>query len=179
MCLTEYDFEKILDMTGKMHLIEHGGDTKKHEMTSALAKAFVTPLDREDIALISQNIDNVTDKIEEVLQRFYMNGIKEVSDRMISFAKSISECCGLMKAITEELPNFRKSKTMHDMIVGLNHKEEECDSMYLEAMRNITKTEKDAWAIVSKREIFECMEQCADACEHVGDCIETVIMKNS
>ena len=29
------------------------------------------------------------------------------------------------------------------------------------------------------REIFDKLEACADACEHVGDCIETIVMKNT
>lgn len=36
-------------------------------MLHILAKAFITPIEREDIILLSQNIDEVTDKIEDVL----------------------------------------------------------------------------------------------------------------
>ena len=70
-CLKGYDANNISEMLKKMHHYEHAGDTKKHEMSAALAKAFVTPIDREDLALISQNIDDVTDRIEEILQCFY------------------------------------------------------------------------------------------------------------
>ena len=69
-CLSEYSSSSIRGMLDTMHELEHEGDTKKHEMTDALARAFVTPIDREDLALISQNIDDVTDIIEEILQRF-------------------------------------------------------------------------------------------------------------
>ena len=37
----------------------------------------------------------------------------------------------------------------------------------------------DVLEILFWREIYECMESCADACEHVGDCVETVVMKNT
>ena len=33
--------------------------------------------------------------------------------------------------------------------------------------------------ILSWREIFDKLEACADACERVGDCIETIVMKNT
>jgi len=37
----------------------------------------------------------------------------------------------------------------------------------------------DALTVLSWREIFDKLEACADACEHVGDCIETIVMKNT
>ena len=61
----------------------------------------------------------------------------------------------------------------------MNHFEEECDGMYLEAMRKIRTHTNDVLEIVSWREIYEKMEDCADACEHVGDCVDTVVMKNT
>ena len=61
-----------------MHEFEHKGDDKHHEMSSMLAKAFVTPVDREDLAMISQSIDEVLDKLEEVLQRFYVDQIRVI-----------------------------------------------------------------------------------------------------
>ena len=78
-CLKNYEYNNIEHMLDKMHRFEHDADTKKHEMTEALAKAFVTPIDREDLAVISQNIDEVADCIEEVLQRFYVDQIKVVT----------------------------------------------------------------------------------------------------
>lgn len=33
--------------------------------------------------------------------------------------------------------------------------------------------------VLSWREIYDKMESCADACEHVGDCVDMVVMKNS
>ena len=38
-------------------------------MMAVLVKAFITPIEREDIILLSQSIDEVTDKIEDVLIR--------------------------------------------------------------------------------------------------------------
>ena len=36
----------------------------------------------------------------------------------------------------------------------------------------------DVLDIISWREIYDCLEACADACEHVADTIETIVMKN-
>ena len=56
-----------------MHEIEHSADINKHEMNGTLAKAFVTPIDREDLDMLSLQLDDVVDLIEEVLQKFYID----------------------------------------------------------------------------------------------------------
>ena len=67
--MRQFDPAQIGDMIEEMHEVEHAGDEKKHELLNVLAKAFITPIEREDIILLGQNIDEVTDKIEDVLQQ--------------------------------------------------------------------------------------------------------------
>ncbi len=177
-CLETYDYSRIHEMLDSMHTLEHKADEKKHEMSAALAKAFVTPLDREDLAQISQNIDEVADCIEEVIQRLYVDSIKEIMSEAVEFAEKIVECCELMKEILVELVNFRKPKKLHEMIIELSHKEEDCDRLYLKASHECTKN-PDVLTVLFWREIFDHLEKCADACEHVSDCVEVVVMKNT
>ena len=178
-CLTHYDADRMMEMLEQMHRYEHEGDLRKHEMSAALARAFVTPLDREDLALISQNIDDVTDSIEEVLQRFCMDGIREVTPEAIEFANKLTECCELMKCVLSELINYKKYAELHKKIIALNALEEECDQMYLNAAIRLREKNMDTLDILMWREIYDKMEDCADACEHVGDFVETVVMKNT
>ncbi len=177
--LKNFDPDQLEASLKSVHEIEHAGDQKKHEMAAALAKAFVTPVDREDLALISQNIDDVTDSIEEVLQRFYVDEIKSVLPEAVAFADKLVSCCDLMKQMVQEFANFKKPARLHQMIIDLNHAEEECDALYLQAVLAVRTHCTDILEILFWREIYDCMEKCADACEHVGDCIETVVMKNT
>ena len=178
-CLTNYDYANIKTMLEKMHELEHEADGVKHEMTATLAKAFVTPLEREDMAQISANIDEVADFIEEVLQRIYVNRIQTIMPEAIEFAGMIVECCEMMKDMLAELVNFKKPKKLHEMIIALSHKEEECDRLYLEATLKAADFSSDVLTVIFWREILDKLEKCADACEHVGDSIETIVMKNN
>ncbi len=177
--MANYDPETIKEHLVNIHEIEHTGDSNRHEMSSALAKAFVTPVDREDLALISDNIDTVTDSIEEVMQRLYVDRIKTILPEAIAFSGKIVECCELMTAMLGEFENFKKPAKLHDMIIQLGSKEEECDELYLKSILAIYDHCTDPLEIIFWREIFDSLEKCADACEHVGDCIETVVMKNT
>ena len=78
-----------------------------------------------------------------------------------------------------EFENFKKSKKIHALIVKINEVEEECDVLYLSSMRKLILENQDVMATISWREIYECLEACADACENVSECVGSVIMKNT
>lgn len=178
-CFENYNADNIEDMLKKMHEIEHSADVKKHEMREALAKAFVTPVDREDLDMLSHQVDDVVDLIEEVLQKFYIYDIKTVDEPAIDFAKNIVKSCDMLCKLMGEFENFKKSKVLQPLIIELNDAEEECDKLYLSSMRALTKNSMDVLEKVSWRKIYESLEACADACEHVSECIGSVIMKNT
>lgn len=178
-CLESYDPENIEEMLQRMHEIEHAADKKKHEMTDALARAFVTPVDREDLDMLSHTLDQVTDRLEEIMQKFYIYNIQTVAPTVIEFAKRLVAACELLCRLMDELEDFKRSRKIRELIIGLNDAEEECDRLYLSAMRALTKESTDVLMIVSMRKIYDCFEACADACEHVGECVGTVIMKNT
>lgn len=178
-CLESYDPENMKQMLQQMHDIEHRADVKKHEMREALAKAFVTPVDREDLDMLSHKLDDVTDKIEEVLQMFYINCVQTIQPASIAFAKNIVKSCDLLCALMVEFENFKRSKKIRELIVQLNDAEEECDQLYLQSMHELTQNATDVLATIAWRDIYAGLEACADACEHVSECVSTVIMKNT
>lgn len=178
-CLNDYDPANLQDMLKEMHVIEHGADKKKHEMNAALAKAFVTPVDREDLDMLSLQIDDVTDMIEEILQKFYIYDVHEILPDAVTFAQKLVHSCELLCQIMQEFENFKKSQKLRDLIIELNDVEEECDKLYLESMRALMNKPDNMLLIMSWREIYGCFEACADACEHASECVASVIMKNT
>lgn len=177
--MRQFDPAHIGDMIEEMHEVEHAGDEKKHELLNVLAKAFITPIEREDIILLGQNIDEVTDKIEDVLLRMYCNNIKSVRPDALELVAVVIECCNELKEMLEEFPRFKNSKKLHEKIVNINTLEEKADQLFISSMRNLHTTCDDPVMIIVWREIYIYLEKCVDACEHVADTVESVIMKNS
>ena len=177
--MRQFDPAQIGDMIEEMHEVEHAGDEKKHELLNVLAKAFITPIEREDIILLGQNIDEVTDKIEDVLLRMYCNHIKSVRPDALELVAVVIECCDELKEMLEEFPRFKNSKKLHEKIVNINTLEEKADQLFISSMRNLHTTCDDPVMIIVWREIYIYLEKCVDACEHVADTVESVIMKNS
>ena len=120
-----------------MHKIEHSADYAKHEMMEKLVKEFVTPIEREDIILLANEIDNLTDIIEEVLMRLFMYNIQSIREEALEIVDVIVRSCDALKIAIEEFPNLRKSSTLHEKIVYVNTLEEEGDAIYIRAMHRL------------------------------------------
>ena len=163
----------------QLHEIEHAADKKRHAMTDKLAKAFITPIEREDIILLSQNIDEVTDKIEDVLLRVYCNNVQKIRPEALELSRLVIRCCEEAKLMAQEFADFKRSKGLRDHIIRINTLEEEADQQFINSMRTLHTTCTDPIEIIVWREIFLYLEKCVDACEHVADVVEEVVMKNS
>jgi len=177
--MNNFQVNELKSRMEEMHVIEHGGDVERHQMVRKLAKEFITPIEREDIMALADAIDDVTDTIEDVVMRMYMFNISRVHEYALKMSEIIVKCCNTLKLALDEFHNFRKSKTLHELIVEANYLEEEGDRLFTEAVRHLYVNCKDYLEVSAWNEIYHYLERCCDACEEVANVIESVIMKNS
>lgn len=177
--LSDFRPGEISGRLTEIHEIEHQADSKKHILTDKLAKAFITPIEREDIISLSHHIDEVTDKIEDVLIRIYINNVQTIRPDAMELIRIVENCCKALTELLGEFSNFRHSDSIRKKIISINSLEEEADSLYIESMRRLHAEEKDPLEVIAWREIYDYLEKCADACEHAADTVGNIVMKNS
>lgn len=177
--MRDYDPARLKDVLASMHELENAGDKKNHEIDDALVSAFITPIEREDIALLSERLDAVTDHIEGVLHRIYFCDIPEMRESALKMADKLIEGCESMIELVEELPRFKRSKTLKKHVIRINDIENDCDDLYIESMRELHTTETDALTIIAWRDVYTFLEVTADSIEDVAETIENIVMKNS
>lgn len=177
--LENFSPDGLEEQLKKLHEIEHSADMKKHDITDHLAKEFIPPIEREDIISLSQNIDNVTDKVEDILLRVYMNNVSSIGEDALAMMDVVVHCCEAVRELLREFADFRRSKNLKNVVIRINDLEEEADKLFMTSMRRLYTESKDPIHIIAWREIYIYLERCADACEHVADVVESVVMKNS
>ena len=129
--------------------------------------------------MLTQYLDDVTDCIEDVLLRIYVNNVRTIRPDAIPFIDLIIRCCQTMVETLAEFSNFKKSKTLNDQLILINTLEEEGDDLFINSMRKLHTESNDPMEIIAWREIYNYMEKCTDSCEHVADVIEEILMKNA
>ena len=163
----------------EIHAIEHAADIEKHKLIERLAKEFITPIEREDIMLLLQQIDDVTDSIEDVLRKMFMYNVQSLRREMCEFTDIILQCCQETKCALGEMPNFTKSTTLRNHIIRVNELEEAGDRLHCDATRRLYTEHCEPLDRITWTKMFDCLEECCDKCEDITDSIEMVMLKNS
>lgn len=177
--LNAFDPGRVDEVRTALHVIENRADHKKHELMDKLSREFVPPIEREDIAHLASEIDEVVDNIEDVYLRAYMYNLQQVPPAAKRFTRIITMCCHTLSEIMEEFPKFRKSDRIGALIIDVNSLEEEGDKLYVESMHSLYVECSDITQLMPLTYCYERLEKCCDACEHVANVAESVIMKNS
>lgn len=173
------DLEAVRKHMERAHDLENEADQYIHATYKHLAHDFITPIDREDIIAMAQNLDNIVDYIEDVVRCFYMYDIHEMHDDAREFARLIKKSCKALHKAMGDFRDFKKSKTFKQLIIDVNANEEEADQLYLRVTRTLyTKGRDDALRVIVWSQVFDRMEKCCDACEHAADTMSTIMLKN-
>ena len=171
--------DKLEDILKRAHEIEHKGDQVNHAIHASVSVDFITPIERADILELAGRIDDVTDIIEGVLQRFYMFNIHFMHDDAIEFAHIINKSLKALRKSMENFREFKKVKKIRAMITDAKDLEEEADALYMESIRRFYTTDnEDAVRVEVWSRLFDRLEAACDACDAVGDTMADIVLKN-
>lgn len=172
--------DALLPEIERAHDLEHRGDEISHDVFSALAVDFVTPIEREDIIAMTQSLDDILDYMEGTIQRFYMLNVSAMHPQAIEFARLLLKSCEALKAAMKDFRNFKNSKKLKQLIIDVSDVEEEADALFFNVIRGLfTEGREDPVNVYIWDKLFQRLENTADACEHVADTMGTVMMKNA
>ena len=103
------------DFDGSLGAIERdrlGSKAVFQESLLRLDKAFITPIDREDILNLITEMYGVVDRVSELSQRFRLYNLKELHPTFTNQAKNLSTIAGELKGIIHGL---RQQKKLRDL----------------------------------------------------------------
>jgi len=171
----EFVGERVAEITE----LEHVGDTITHQIMAQLNRTFVTPFDREDIALLAHTLDDVTDFIHAAADAMLIYKVEGPTRR----AKELSEI--IIQAASEverAIPHLRRRvelKQIPRYCVEINRLENMADRVFRAAMAELFDDTVDIAQVIKWREIYEHLEAATDRCEDVADVLEGVALKHA
>jgi hypothetical protein len=164
-------------ITMELENLEHKGDGLTHDIIAELNRAFITPIDREDIFQIAKETDNILDAIEATAHRYIMFEITETNEAAEQLAAMIVASSGELVRIMHWM---RKIKHMtNECIVEINRIEDDGDKIYRKAVKELYKNHSEPVRIIQWREIYDHLEDTLDALEDVANVVEGIAMKHS
>ncbi len=174
-----YDRDQLSKRSRALRDVEHKADSLKHQMIEQLLREFLPPIDREDIMLLSSRLDDIVDAIDDVSHSLQMFDIAECRPEVKEFTALIVKACDRLSEVINEFENYKKkAEFLRAGVIEVNSFEGEGDKLYTEAVHKLFTDGTDAVQVVAWKSIFDYLEVCCDACEHVADQVDTVLMKN-
>ena len=159
--------------------MEHTGDTITHQIMSLLHRTFVTPFDREDIALLAHTMDDIIDFIHASADSMFIYKITSPTQRAKELADVIVQGAAEMEKAVAGLRKRSDFKNMLERCVEMNRLENVADRIYRAAIGELFDNTKDIAQVIKWREIYEHMESATDRCEDVANVLEGVALKHA
>lgn len=179
--LNEYvgDISKKQELLIGLKETKKRGDLKVREIIEELNKTFLTPFDREDIYAIAKEMDSLIHYIERSASRFDMfnvvtlrNGTKELSEMIVNITFQQVE---MMKNFSK----MNKNGLVIAKVQEIDKIEDEGDTVSRSAIKILFSENVEAIEVIKWRELYKLLENTLDACQHVANLVEGVVMKNA
>jgi len=172
-------WEDVPERVNNIIALEHKSDTVAHEIIALVHRTFVTPFDREDIALLAHSMDDVVDFIEATADTLLIYRIQSPTARAKELADIILEITLEMEKAISEIRQKLDLKNILQHCVEINRLENKADTIYRAALAELFDDSSDIPYIIKWREIYEYMESATDRCEDVANVLEGVALKYS
>ncbi len=172
-------WENVEEKARRIVDLEHTGDDITHRIISQLHGTFVTPLDREDIAALTNSLDDIIDHIRDASDAMVIYKISHPTQRS-------KELTGVLVQTTLEveraIPCLRRPsslKNIREHCIEIHRLENEGDEVMRLAMGELFEDSEDVIEIIKWREIYEHIESAIDKCEDVANVLEGVMIKSA
>jgi len=167
---------RLDDLTKKIKAEEHAADALTYEIMQRIDRSFVTPLDREDIHLLANRLDNVVDLMDGTARRALMFRISERREPAIALMNVLVECS---EVIAQGTKDIRTPTAVHKSARKVKELEEKADAIYSQAIADLFAGKPDALEVIKWKEIYDNLEHAVDECEDVANVLESISLKNS
>lgn len=164
------------ELVQQVKVFEQRGDQLTVEILGRLDRTFVTPLDRQDIYALGEELDDVVDSmlaaayvIEMSRERGVPPELPELTDSLVNMAEELVVLVG-------SLPEGAGSRVHLERI---GHLERQGDAYFRRSMAQLLSGTYDALTVIAWKDIIEAVEDALNSIEDASDVIEGILVKQS
>jgi uncharacterized protein Yka (UPF0111/DUF47 family) len=149
------------------------------ELTEALSKTFVTPLEREDIQALATALYKIPKTVEKIGERILILP-QDLHGR--SFRKQVElldQAAETVLAMVKQLRKGPNIATTREMNARLQTIEGDADKLELDLLHDLFHGDYNAKHIIFLRDLYDLLEKVIDRCRDAGNIILQVVLKYS
>ena len=158
----------------KMTEMEARGDELQVDLNLRLAKAFITPLDREDIHRLAKSLKGVLDSLHGAAHRAVYLRVGKAPEQ----ALELIDLATLAIAATDEaVKHLQEGKAVDHLRQKVMDAERKGDHISRRAIADMFEQRVEIYELLKWKEIYERLESVLDRCEDSFLVVETLSVK--
>jgi len=173
------DFPQTQPRIPRMKVYETTTDELVADIMKRLYTSFITPFDREDISDLALRMDDVVDLMEVVCTRLDLFQMERMRPEAIEMAELTHKAMLEVQAMIDLLPRYKKDERVMQHAIAVSRIEDGADRVYQNALRRLFSEEDGGKEVVTWLRIYDRMENCLNACDHVAGVVRSVVMKSA
>ena len=151
------------------------------QITEALCRTFVTPLEREDIEALAESLYKISKRVKAIGGRLviYREAVPALSEDFHRQISILEEAAGVVETMVKELrggTDVEKARGLNDRLQTL---ESEADKLVLRMLQSLYQGERDTREVFIFKDVFELIEKAIDRCRDAGNTVFYIALKNS
>jgi predicted phosphate transport protein (TIGR00153 family) len=158
---------------------ERNADKITHETIALLHKTFITPIDRDQIHQLINNMDDVLDLIQDTAESMVLFDIRRATPEAQQLAQICQMTCDRVKAAVGLLSNLRNPEAIMKTCEEIDRLESDADRVLRSALSRLFREESDVKQVIKLRAIYELLELITDRCEDVANIVEGIVLEHS
>ena len=156
--------------------LETQGDRITHDLIHHLNVRAATPFSVADAHVLISELDDVVDLAEEVADFMGLYRIEAPMEHAIELTGVLSRAG---RELAAALGSLRRPQDMRPHLISIQELEHEGDRVEREALRSLFDGGIDPMVVIRWKDVYERLEEAIDACRHVANSLEGLIVKTA
>lgn len=149
------------------------------KITEELSKTFVTPIEREDIEVLSLSLYRVPKMVEKVVERISIHPSELNVSGLLKQAMLIEKAAEQLVFMVHQLRKGSSVSKINEAQDRLQWAEGEADKVMLQLINDLYHSDCSAKEMVMMKDLYEMMEKVIDRCRDSGNEVLQIVLKYS
>jgi predicted phosphate transport protein (TIGR00153 family) len=158
--------------------VEKEADELERQLHRELDRTFVTPIDREDIAVLAKDLDDVVDGMEHSATFAAIYQFDRFTDAMGNMVRLTCAAARELAGAVRILRRLGDPEAGHGPALAIHALESEADGVYRRAVAALFTSNLSPADLVRQKDMLFFLEAGVDQCEDAMDAIRSVVVKN-
>ncbi len=181
--VTHYEDLKLREQyLQEVDTAERAADRVTHEVNRLIHTTFITPIDREQIHILINLMDDVADLLQDSAETMTLYDVRHMTEEIERLTDLSVKCCERVRHAVSLLSKIAQPATAEAALKTceeIDQLESDADRVMRSAMSKLFRNEPDVREVIKLRAIYELLETVTDKCEDVANQIESIVFENS